>query len=78
MDVKSPEVLMRGQYLHFFERLHGFLSIFMRVGVSVRVDALTNWSDRFLFLRWPNISLASLRNRVVFDLFRNGQFVPTM
>ena len=68
--------LIRGQYLQLLERLHG--SMFIPVKVWVWVEALTEWSDRFLFLRFPNINLASLRNRVVFDLFNSGQFVSIM
>ena len=74
VDLRTPVLSISGQYLHSLKHLQGFLSTFLPVFLGVRVEALTNWSDRFLFLHWPNISLASFRNRVVFDLFSRGQF----
>ena len=74
VDLSTPVLSISDQYLYLLKHLQGFLSTFLPVYVGVRVEALTTWSDRFLFMRWPNISLASFRNRVVIDLFSRGQF----
>ena len=59
----------RGQYLQFLERLQECLSTFLSVVRFVFVDALTSWSDRFLFLLWPNMILASLVVASYFQLY---------
>ena len=36
----------------------------------VSIDAWTKWSERFLFLREPNVNLAAARSLVVLDFFK--------
>ena len=70
-----PVLLSTGQYRQLLDRLHGFRSMFFSVRSSVLVDARTSWSDRFLFLRWPKINVASLNVLVVLDFSSNAQLV---
>ena len=62
-DTRVPDLLRIGQYLHVDLRLHSWLESVCLV--IVLVEALTRWSDRFLFRREPNTILASARKRVV-------------
>ena len=50
-----------GQYLQVVHLLQGIHSTLLFLEVEVLVDALTNWSDKLLFHRWPETERASVR-----------------
>ena len=71
------DAIVPGQYRQFDVRLQSRLVSVIGVR-SILVEALTKWSDRFLFLREPNIILKFVRKRVVFDFSKRDQFDVTM
>ena len=74
-----PEVFNKGQYLQLFFLWQSLVSDNGSFNSSERlVEALTNWSDRFLFLRRPNMILASSSGLVVLVLPRISQFFEIM
>ena len=69
-----PLRLSLGQYLQFLGRLQGVFSICLGLSVTVRVEALTKLSDKFLFRLSPKIMVFSTKCRVPLDFPRICQF----
>ena len=75
---RFPEAFIFGQYLQELGLLHGDLSMFLRGSGSVRVEARTKKSDRFLFRLEPNTIFAFSNMRVVLDLSSSSQLLVIM
>ena len=73
LQVKRPLVLSLGQYLHVVGRLHGRATTNFSSFCLVLVEALTSWSERFLFRRRPNTISVSRRDLEVLVLPRMSQ-----
>ena len=61
-------MLINSQWRQFLGCWQGLRSELVEVWSPVLVDALTSWSERFVFLLRPKINLASFKNLVVLDL----------
>ena len=79
LHTNLPEVFNKGQYLQMSFLWQSLVSDKGGFVSSERlVEALTSWSDRFLFLRRPNMILVSSNGLVVLVLPWISQFLDIM